>query len=85
MHIELDYGRQGLTVELPDDHVVHTLSHHSVDPLTDPGTAVRQVLEAPTGTPSLQELARHRQSACILICDITRPVPNAIILPLLLA
>ena len=85
MHIELDYGRQGLTVELPDDHVVHTLSHHSVDPLPDPGAAVRQVLAAPTGTPSLQELARHRQSACILICDITRPVPNAIILPLLLA
>jgi nickel-dependent lactate racemase len=32
------------------------------------------------GAPALAELARGRTSACILICDITRPVPNALIL-----
>src|SRR5262249_37573093 len=39
----------------------------------------------PTGTPPLAELARGRKDACIVICDITRPVPNELILTPLLA
>jgi nickel-dependent lactate racemase len=33
------------------------------------------------GCPSLLELARGKRNACILICDITRPVPNGLLLP----
>ena len=33
-------------------------------------------LAHPIGTPPLAELARGRRSACVAICDITRPVPN---------
>lgn len=33
----------------------------------------------------MAELARGRQSACVVISDVTRPVPNAVILPPLLA
>jgi nickel-dependent lactate racemase len=41
-------------------------------------------LEHPRGTPPLAELARGRRDACVVICDITRPVPNELILrPLL--
>ena len=36
---------------------------------------------SPIGTPPLAELASGRKNACILICDITRPVPNQLILP----
>ena len=32
------------------------------------------------GAPPLGELARGKSSACILICDITRPVPNRLFL-----
>ena len=32
-------------------------------------------------SPPLRELARGSRSACILICDITRPVPNGLFLP----
>jgi len=49
--------------------------------LPDPSGAVRQALEKPVGCPSLQELAKGKKNACILICDITRPVPNGLILP----
>ena len=38
----------------------------------------------PVGTPSLAEVARGRRNACILICDVTRPVPNRLLLPPLL-
>jgi nickel-dependent lactate racemase len=49
--------------------------------LPDPSGAVRQALEKPVGCPSLQELAKGKKNVCILICDITRPVPNGLILP----
>ncbi len=35
----------------------------------------------PVDSPPLRELARGKRSACILICDITRPVPNGLFLP----
>jgi len=41
-------------------------------------------MTAVVGTPPLAQLARGRKSACILICDVTRPVPNQLILPPLL-
>ena len=45
---------------------------------------VGEVLAQPIGTPPLAELARGKRDACIVICDITRPVPNELILrPLL--
>ena len=85
MLVRLDYGRDGLDVELPDDRVVRSLSYKQADPLTDPETELHSLLLQPTGTPSLAELAAGRTSACIVICDITRPVPNELILKPLLA
>jgi nickel-dependent lactate racemase len=84
MRIRLEYGHQGLEVELPDDRVVRTLGYKACEPLADPDAAVREVLEHPTGTPSLAQLARGRKDACVVICDITRPVPNRTILTPLL-
>jgi nickel-dependent lactate racemase len=42
---------------------------------------VERALAAPVDRPPLRELARGKRSACILICDITRPVPNGLFLP----
>lgn len=84
MEVELDYGRQGLRVELPDANVVKVLRYRPASPLEDPRAAVGQKLRAPRGTPPLPELARGKRSACVAICDITRPVPNELILSELL-
>jgi len=84
MHVCLEYGRSGLEVELPDDRVIRTLAYKNAAPLEDPAASLAAVLQEPNGTPSLAELARGRSSACIVICDITRPVPNALILQTLL-
>ncbi len=84
MRIKLDYGRTGLDVDLPDDRLVGPLAIRPAEPLADPAAAIRSALECPTGTPPLAEIARGRKSACILICDVTRPVPNKLILPPLL-
>jgi nickel-dependent lactate racemase len=84
MRITLDYDRTGLNVELPDDRVVGPLAIRPAEPLANPEAAIARSLEQPIGTPPLAELARGRCNACILVCDITRPVPNKLILPPLL-
>jgi nickel-dependent lactate racemase len=48
--------------------------------LSDPATAIERALAEPIGAPALRDLARGRRSACILVCDITRPVPNRLFL-----
>jgi len=80
MRVHLEYGRTGLDVELPDRSVVRTLSYKPVSPLTDPNAALRAVLHAPTGAPPLAQVAAGRRNACLLICDVTRPVPNEMML-----
>lgn len=84
MQVTLDYGRTGLTVDLPDDRVVGPLAIRPATPLADPSAAIAAALRSPIGTPPLAEIARGRTSACVLICDVTRPVPNRLILPPLL-
>jgi nickel-dependent lactate racemase len=84
MRIHLDYGRTGLDVELPDDRVVGPLDIRPATPLAGPRKAIADAIENPIGSRPLAHLARGRRNACILVCDITRPVPNALILPPLL-
>jgi lactate racemase len=81
MRVHLEYGRTGLDVDLPDRNVVACLQYQPAEPLADPHGAVLKSLKQPTGTPPLAELARGRRNACVVICDVTRPVPNRGVLP----
>jgi nickel-dependent lactate racemase len=81
MRVTLDYGKTGLEVDLPDDRVIGPLAIRPSPPLANPDAAIADALRNPIASPPLAELARGRKNACILICDITRPVPNRQILP----
>ncbi|MEO8495162.1 MAG: nickel-dependent lactate racemase [Planctomycetota bacterium] len=85
MRVRLEYGRTGLEVELPDRPGMRTLAYKNATPLPDPDASLRAVLEKPTGALPLAELAKGRRDACIVICDITRPVPNEMMLRPMLA
>ena len=76
MRVVLEYGRTGLEVELPDRNVVKVLGYQKVQPLVDPKAAIRRCLAEPVGSAPLAELARGRRDACVVISDVTRPVPN---------
>jgi nickel-dependent lactate racemase len=80
MRVKLEYGRTGLLAELPDERIVRTLHYKEAPPLPNPRGSLLNVLNQPTGTAPLAQLARGRKNACIAICDITRPVPNEMIL-----
>jgi nickel-dependent lactate racemase len=85
LRVTLDYGRTGLDVELPADRVVGPLEIRTAPPLDGPEGVVAAALRAPSGAPPLVEVAGGRKTVCILVCDITRPVPNATILRPMLA
>jgi lactate racemase len=80
MDIDLLYGRDGLTVRLPDDLVVTVIRKPSMPAAASPEAAVRAALAKPVDARPFREEARGKRSACVLICDITRPVPNRLLL-----
>jgi nickel-dependent lactate racemase len=77
----MDYGKTGILVDLPDDRVVGPLEIKDAIPLADQSKAISDALANPIGSKPLSEIAKGKKTACILICDITRPVPNKVILP----
>jgi nickel-dependent lactate racemase len=81
MRLSLDYGREGLVADFPADRVVKVLSLQPTTPLPNVQVAVSEALENPIGTRPLSKLVTGKKTACIVICDITRPVPNQDILP----
>lgn len=85
MRILLDYGKTGLEVDLPDENLLGVLGLTPAPSIENPEEAVMEALRHPIGTRPLLELARDRRDACIVICDITRPVPNTTLLPPLLS
>ncbi len=85
MRVHLEYGRTGLEAELPDGNVVKCLGYRPAEPLANPAESLRGVLAQPSASPPLAELARRRRNACVVISDVTRPVPNQVILPPILA
>jgi len=80
MNITLRYGRFGLPLEISDDLNVRVLHLNPQPPLTDEAGAIEDSLRSPIGGQPLDVLARDRESACIVISDVTRPVPNEKIL-----
>lgn len=83
MDVALNYGRGKLGLSLTDDLDVHVIAKRAMPVLDNPAGAIGKAIAAPVGAPPLAELARKARSACILICDITRPVPNGLFLPIL--
>lgn len=84
MRIKMDYGKTGLMVDLPNDKVIGPLEIKNATPLANQSQAISDALAHPIGSKPLAEIAKGKKTACILICDITRPVPNKVILPQIL-
>jgi len=82
MKANLLCGKETISIELPDS--AQLIENKPAKALADPETVVRDALLHPIGTAPLTEIAQGRKNACIVISDITRPVPNKVILPPLL-
>lgn len=83
MKVRLAYGREGLTVELPDDRTV-VVEPRYLPGLPDEAGALRDALRNPLGAPPLRRSVRPHQRVAIAVCDVTRPMPSRRVLPVLL-
>jgi len=81
MRIVMNYGKDGLPLDLPDDWDIDVIEKKPMRVLPDPARAIQSALLDPLGPKSLVQVARGCKNACIVICDITRPVPNNLLLP----
>ena len=79
-NVHLRYGQTGLEVRLPENARATVIGKRPLPKLADPHAAVRDALAHPVGARPYPEIVRGRKSACILVCDITRPVPNGLFL-----
>lgn len=84
MQVELQYGQGELSLNIPDDWEVDVIRKVQMPVIDNPEAAVADALAQPVGCERLVDLARSTQRACIVICDITRPVPNGSVLPVLI-
>lgn len=81
MKTDILYGRGRLTIRFPHELQVTLVRKRPMPLLEEPAVRLLEALRSPSSCPPLQELARTRRTACILVCDITRPVPHGHLLP----
>lgn len=84
MIVHMQYGRSGLDIELDDSSDITVIKKMNMPLLSDPVLTLRNSLYNPVCALPLDKLASGKKTACIVICDITRPVPNNIVLPVLI-
>ncbi|MBN1178708.1 MAG: nickel-dependent lactate racemase [Anaerolineae bacterium] len=84
MELRLAYGREGLTVTLPDDAPVTVIEPRFVPGLPDERAAIAAALRAPIDAPPLAERLRPDDTLAVVFSDLTRPMPNDRVLPPLL-
>lgn len=82
--IRLAYGRSGLEVELPAERTV-VVEPRLLPGLPDETAALREALRKPLAGPPLAERVRRSHRVAVAICDVTRPMPTARVLPVLLS
>ncbi|MGG3562384.1 nickel-dependent lactate racemase [Neobacillus rhizosphaerae] len=82
METTLLYGKNGLTVNIPDHAFIVEPNH--LPGLDHDEEAIKAALNDPIGTPPLREMVKSTDTVAIVISDITRPTPNHKLVPLLI-
>jgi len=83
MQVHLAYGKRGLDIQVP--HSATVVESRFVPGLSDELAAIRGALRQPIQRPPLRDLVRPGHSVVIVHSDLTRPMPNDRVLPVLFA
>ena len=75
MKVVLDYGTDGLEVDLPDGRI--TVIEPNYPPgVSDAAATLRRALENPIGAATLDTIVKPGRRVAISVCDGTRPQPR---------
>ena len=82
-HYQIPCGKNSISIRIPDSVPVLQVESRKIAPVPDVKKAVEESLRRPIGTLRLQELVRANQTVALVVTDITRQLPEEIIVPLL--
>ena len=82
MKIRLAYGKEGIEVEVPDDATI--VEPRFVAGIADEAAALRDAMRSPISAPPLAARVKAGDTVTIVHSDITRPMPNDRVLPVLI-
>ena len=78
------YGKNGINIELSDNYNVQIVQPSFTKAIANPASALKKSLNTPISAPALSDFVDKKDKVAIILSDITRPVPNEIILPAVL-
>ena len=80
MEVNLAFGQNGLRIKLPKEAVPTIIQKPEIKIPQDQKAVINNAMSNPIGSSKLINLAGAGKTVCILVCDITRPVPNHLFL-----
>ncbi len=80
MKVHLQYGRDGLAVDIPGQNVT-VIEPRFVPGLSDEKVAFTEALRRLIGARPLRELVKPSDRLAVVVADLTRPLPSARLLP----
>lgn len=81
---QIPCGKKFISIQIPDKVPVQQVESRKITPVPDVRKAVEKALSRPIGTSRLRELVKPKQTVALVVTDITRQLPEEIILPLIL-
>ncbi|MCD6419860.1 MAG: nickel-dependent lactate racemase [Synergistetes bacterium] len=85
MIVSIPYGMKFLDIDVPDKNLLGIVESKQIDGIHDIASEIRDRLLHPIGSISLPEMVSGKKKVCIVVSDITRPVPYKVILPVMLS
>lgn len=83
-HYPIPCGKRMIDLEIPDQVPTQWVLSHEMAPVPNVKKAAEEALLNPIGSPRLRNLVKPGQTVAITVTDITRKLPEEIILPLLI-
>jgi len=80
---QIPCGKNSISIRIPDSVPVLQVESRKIAPVPDAKGGVEESLSHPIGTLRLRERVKPNQTVALLVTDITRQLPEEIILPLL--
>ncbi len=84
MRVKLAYGRSGMTVNMPDNRTT-IIEPQFMPSIPDEAASVQHGLRHSIRSAPLSQVVGPDDTVAIVICDITRPMPSSLVIPVLLA
>lgn len=83
MRVKLAYGRAGMNVNMPDNRT-QIIEPLFMPAIPDEGASIEHALRHSIRSRPLRDVISPSDTVAVVFCDVTRPMPNALVMPILL-